>query len=138
MFEDSKGRMWLSMLGQGVFYYDGTQMIPFSDPALAQQNLFVYSITEDHDGQIWLGTQLGPRLYDRDLHPQTAPSAGKVLSLLADREGTLWLGSDGEGLFCWRNGQMTNFRKANGLADDHVTALFEDLEGNLWVGTRGG
>jgi ligand-binding sensor domain-containing protein/signal transduction histidine kinase len=138
MFEDSKGRVWLSMLGQGVFYYDGTQMVPFVDPALTNQNLFVYSIAEDHDGQIWFGTQLGPRVYDRDLHPKEGPAASKVFCMLADREGTLWLGTDGAGLFCWRNGEMTNFRKANGLADDHVTAVFEDREGNLWVGTRAG
>jgi signal transduction histidine kinase/ligand-binding sensor domain-containing protein len=138
MFEDSKGRVWLSMLGQGVFYYDGMRMVPFVDPALTNQNLFVYAIAEDHEGQIWFGTQLGPRLYDRNLHPKEAPHAGKVLCMVADREGTLWLGTDGEGLYCWRNGEMTNFRKANGLADDHVTALFEDREGNLWVGTRAG
>jgi ligand-binding sensor domain-containing protein len=138
MFEDSKGRVWLSMLGQGVFMYDGAQMVPFSDPALTNENLFVYSIAEDHKGQIWLGTQMGPRVYDREFHLQTPPDAGKVLSMLADRKGTLWLGTDGGGLFCWRNGELTNFRKANGLADDHVTALFEDREGNLWVGTRAG
>jgi ligand-binding sensor domain-containing protein len=138
MFQDSKGRVWLSMLGQGVFYYDGKAMVPFTDPTLTNENLFVFSFAEDHQGQMWLGTQLGPRVFDRDLHAQASPGGSKILCLLADREGTIWLGTDGEGLSCWRNGEMTNFRKANGLADDHVTSLFEDREGNLWVGTRAG
>ena len=99
----------------------------------------MFGIAEDDDGQFWFATQYGLLLYDADFHTNASPAvAAKVLCVLADREGTVWIGSDGAGLFCWRHGELTNFRKSDGLADDHVTALFEDREGNLWVGTRGG
>jgi ligand-binding sensor domain-containing protein/signal transduction histidine kinase len=139
MFEDSKGRLWLSMLGRGLFYFDGAQMNPFPDPGITNLDTIVSSIAEDHDGRFWFATQYGLRVYDADFHTNESPAVpAKVLCVLADREGTVWIGSDGAGLFCWRHGELTNFRKSDGLADDHVTALFEDREGNLWVGTRGG
>jgi signal transduction histidine kinase/sugar lactone lactonase YvrE len=139
MFEDSQGRMWLSMIGQGVFYHDRGRMIPFPDSTLTNNDLFVYAITEDHSGRFWLGTQMGIHIYDRDFQPQPSlPVGPKTLCILEDRQGTVWFGSDGDGLYCWRNGEASHFGKADGLADDHVTALCEDREGNLWVGTRGG
>lgn len=139
MFEDSTGRVMLSLLGQGVFYYDGSRMIPFPDPDLTNKNTFVFGIGEDMEGRFWMAAQAGVRVYDRQLRLLPSPPIGpKCLCVLADREGTVWIGSDGDGLFCWRNGEVSNFRKMDGLADDHVTALCEDREGNLWVGTRGG
>ena len=140
MFEDTQGRIWFSMLGRGLFIYNGTRMIPFPDPALTNNNTIVYGIAEDRKGQFWFATQSGVRVYDADLHPQPGPPMDdqKITCILIDREGTVWMGSDGEGLFCWRHGRLTNFKKSDGLVDDHVTALLEDNEGNLWVGTRSG
>lgn len=140
MFEDSQGRIWFSMLGRGVFIYNGKRTIPFPDPALARNNTIVYGIAEDRKGQFWFATQSGVRVYDADFHLKTTLPIDnqKITCILADRKGTIWMGSDGEGLFCWRHGRLTNFRKSDGLVDDHVTALFEDSEGNLWVGTRSG
>ena len=139
VFEDSKRRIFFSLLEQGVFYDEGSRMARFPDPALTNKNMFVFGIAEDLEGRFWMATQAGVRVYDRELHLLPSPQiASKCLCVLADREGTVWIGSDGEGLFCWRNGELTGLRRINGLADDHVTVLYEDREGNLCVGTRGG
>jgi signal transduction histidine kinase/streptogramin lyase len=138
-FEDSHHRIWLSMLGKGVFYYDGTNMVAFPDASLADNNTFVFGITEDLEGQFWFAMQSGVRVYDRDFHRKAGPDlAPKMYRILADHEGTIWIGSDGNGLYCYRHGQLTVLQKSDGLADDHITALFEDSEGSLWIGTRGG
>jgi len=139
MFEDHKGRIWLSMLGRGLFFFEGAQMNPFPDPAITNQDTIVFGMAEDHDGQFWFATQYGLLAYDADFHPKAHPEVpAKIRCVLTDREGIVWIGSDGLGLFRWCHGELTNFRKSDGLADDHVTALFEDRDGNLWVGTRGG
>ena len=139
MFEDSKRRVWLSMQGLGVFYYDGLRMNRFPDPTLTNTQAMVFGIAEDREGQFWLATSVDVRVYDSDFHPQPRPAIySRARCMLADREGVVWVGTDGDGLFRCRRGELANFRKANGLVDDHVTALYEDREGNLWVGTRGG
>jgi diguanylate cyclase (GGDEF)-like protein len=61
-----------------------------------------------------------------------------VLSLLEDREGSLWIGTYAEGLNRRKDGRFTAFTPKEGLAHDTVNTLFEDRAGTLWIGTRGG
>ena len=62
----------------------------------------------------------------------------RVWSLAFDRDGNLWIGTDGGGLARLRDGALTTFDTRNGLTNDFVWALHEDREGSLWVGTNGG
>ena len=66
----------------------------------------VNAITQDHQGFIWFGTQEGLSRYngyriDNYYHDADEPeslSHDWVWTLLEDRDGTLWLGTDGGGL----------------------------------------
>ena len=80
------------------------------------------------EGQ-WLA-DAGERLWSVE-HPSP--------TCLETREGYLWIGSVGDGLFRYRtNGPAQHLTQTEGLGSDLVCALFEDAEGNLWVGTRAG
>jgi signal transduction histidine kinase len=64
---------------------------------------------------------------------------GRVIDLLEDRSGTLWVGIHDGGLMRVRDGRITRLTRRDGLADDSVLSLFEDRAGSVWVGTlRGG
>ena len=62
---------------------------------------------------------------------------GRVQSILADREGSLWIGTN-QGLVCWAGGKVERFPLTDPLATASVLALAEDREGDLWVGTETG
>ena len=58
--------------------------------------------------------------------------------LFEDREGTLWIGHDFEGLASYRNGVLTKYTTAEGLPSNAVRGIQQDRDGSLWIGTRGG
>jgi signal transduction histidine kinase/ligand-binding sensor domain-containing protein len=76
--------------------------------------------------------------------PRDAPvGPGWIWSVLEDREGQVWIGTGGGGLFRRRaDGAYDRFRHdpadARSLSDDYVVALLESRDGALWVGTRSG
>jgi signal transduction histidine kinase/ligand-binding sensor domain-containing protein len=59
----------------------------------------------------------------------------RIQSLFADREGTLWIGTNG-GLVRYADGQLEKFPVTDPLASASVLAILEDREGNVWVGTE--
>jgi ligand-binding sensor domain-containing protein/two-component sensor histidine kinase len=68
-----------------------------------------------------------------------ASSRAIVNGLCETRSGELWLGTYGNGLWCYQtNGATLHFAATNGLPNDFVRCFQEDHEGNLWIGTEGG
>jgi signal transduction histidine kinase/CheY-like chemotaxis protein/streptogramin lyase len=67
--------------------------------------------------------------------------AGVVRSILQDREGTVWIGTDG-GLCRYDGYEVKIFRnlpsQGDSLSANSVMALVEDRDGAIWVGTEGG
>jgi signal transduction histidine kinase/ligand-binding sensor domain-containing protein len=61
----------------------------------------------------------------------------KIQRLFADREGGLWIGTNG-GLARWVNGKVQRLPVTDPLASASVLSIMEDHEGNLWVGTETG
>ena len=59
----------------------------------------------------------------------------RIQVLLADREGTLWIGTD-DGMARWAEGRLERLPVTDALATASVLALMEDREGNIWVGTE--
>lgn len=61
----------------------------------------------------------------------------RIQTLLADRKGALWIGTNG-GLVRWSGGKLDRLPVTDPLASASVLSLMEDREGNLWVGTETG
>ena len=61
-----------------------------------------------------------------------------VESLTFDRDGNLWVGTLGNGLFRIRGNTVEHYGRAEGLSSDTVNDLFEDREGILWATTTNG
>jgi ligand-binding sensor domain-containing protein len=66
-----------------------------------------------------------------------------VISLLEDRNGSIWIGTYGNGLAKCTiddNGQLicTNYTQENGLSNNVIYGIQEDENGNIWLSTDNG
>jgi ligand-binding sensor domain-containing protein/signal transduction histidine kinase len=58
--------------------------------------------------------------------------AGRILRLFEDRQGALWIGTEGA-VARYAEGRFETLRARTGTAG--IEAFYEDREGNLWLGT---
>jgi diguanylate cyclase (GGDEF)-like protein len=104
----------------------------------------VTAIAQTADGYLWLGTREALVRFDgvrfTAFDTRTTPELGHdwVMSLLADDNGGLWIGTAGGGLVRMESGRFTRLTTEDGLPNEHVSAILEDRMGRLWIGTDGG
>ena len=83
-----------------------------------------------------------------EYHPYKldAPESGvidKILSFCLAKDGKIWLGSNGYGLYCYNYNKegktyVKSFTTNNGLANNTVKGIVEDNQGMLWIATDNG
>jgi signal transduction histidine kinase/ligand-binding sensor domain-containing protein/ActR/RegA family two-component response regulator len=75
----------------------------------------------------------------RNFGPESGLQPAQVLSVVRDREGSLWLGYSGRGLARWLGQEnWESFGEAEGLTDSQIWRVVRDRAGTLWVGTNNG
>jgi signal transduction histidine kinase/ligand-binding sensor domain-containing protein len=151
--------VWVGLLNDGVWKYDRSA---FSEPfPPAAFRGVVRTLYTDRSGDLWLGNYTGLFRWagDRVKRFTTEDGFGRayVVAITQDREGTIWCGTAGGELRCFRGGRFTTFRQTEAAsatgpgqrrADssgpppffgrERLWALHADREGPLWVGTLGG
>ncbi|MCE4539700.1 histidine kinase [Pelomonas sp. P7] len=86
----------------------------------------------------------GDRLVPYPLRSATRPAEAlpdrdiKANKLLRDRDGGLWIGSEGRGIVHLQEGRADAFSRSDGLSGNIACSLFEDREGNVWFGSDKG
>ncbi|MBV8857555.1 MAG: hypothetical protein JOZ02_11540 [Acidobacteria bacterium] len=99
----------------------------------------VFAMAQTPDGYLWLGSEFGLFRFDGVRFIPWQPPASQQLpekpySLLAARDGTLWIGTFA-GLATLKDGNLTQYPELYGK---FVTSLLEDREGTVWAGLLGG
>ena len=142
--------------------HSGAAGAPSNDVPPAEPPMFVvlnpdegkegvaFNVLLEDDKGIWCGTTLGlylldeaggtPRFHRIELGKAPAnPSQRSVGALLKDRQGAIWVATDGNGLYRLpATGPTERYGPAEGIPAYSLTSLLEDREGRIWVGTRAG
>lgn len=138
ILESRTGNIWIGSSYELYVYNDGKFVtIPISPG-------YITALTEDTLGRIWVGTHAGIHIFD-DMQLKQVDSISIsnglpnniISSLFTDHKANVWIGTI-DGLTCWNNGNMKNYKCTDGLADNHITTICEDRNYNLWFGTNKG
>jgi len=169
---DSGGNVWIGTILGGINMYSRhrQKFEDFQDhvhlPEEVRCRKLTYSFAEDSRGLMWVGSACGLELLDpekgRFISPLALPEVvrslkSSVYSMKFDRNGALWLGTNGDGI--WRFPDFSDYfdspfrqtggpaepdhfvftgDQASGLSSNLVWSIFEDSDGDIWVGTKGG
>jgi ligand-binding sensor domain-containing protein len=145
--EDSSGDIWFGcqMLcrrnGNSISHYMQEEMDhPSGDGVVALAAGAAGSVWVAMDG---VGPQLGVRHYSNGsflsyVVPGFDGATIRAATLLMDRNQTLWVGTESQGLYHIHGGHADHYGAAQGLTGERVNSIYEDREGNLWITTDKG
>lgn len=120
------------------------------DEGLSQST--VNSMIQDSKGFLWFGTEDGLNRFDgykfTVFRPSTVESGSishnYIWCIYEDKEGKLWIGTNGGGLNCFNPSTeiFLQFKfdsnNPDGISSNFIRSVYEDKKGNLWIGTQGG
>ena len=138
LYEDRSGTLWVGSHGNGIAQWrDGR----FRRLPARLSSGFVFAITQDARGGMWIGTDGGlNHLANGRIEAFTTKRGlgdDTVYAVVARRDGSVWAGTRG-GLSEIRNDVLRTYTTRDGLPSNAIRSLYEDRSGTLWIGTRGG
>jgi len=143
--EDREGSLWIAMVGSGLVRWIGRHQWESWTETEGLNHDLVWGIQRDVAGTLWAATESGLSRFDEKARhwapwPDPPLHGGRILSLLATRDGKLWAGLAPGGLLELDpgSGRRIVYGPANGLASKHAMRLAVDDDGHVWAATRDG
>lgn len=138
MYKDSRGRLWITT--NGGLYNIANGKITVA--ALNKRSLYalpaILSITEDKQKNIWLGTSNGAfRLNDSSLvycNKKNGLTDNTINRMLTDKEGNVWMASDGRGVFRFSGAQFSVLDETAGLPSAQIMSIAA-MGNRIYLGT---
>ena len=135
LYEDRTGNLWAGA-ASGLW-----QWKPGAPKRYAMPDSNVRSLLQGDDGKLLIAMSDGiVQLVNGRAAPYRGAGVTALRSglLFRDRDGGLWIGTLGQGLFHVHHGRTDVFTRRDGLSADYTASIFEDREGNVWVSTLEG
>lgn len=157
IIQDASGTIWLGTFFQGFFRYDplSQSFTTYRHSASNPNSLIfnsVWTIYEDRQGLIWLGTGRGLNTYDPvqqqftnrtslvSAFPGDIPACWVIYQ---DSSGSIWVAtSSGVYVYNESDNSVVQYKHQpndpTSIASSLVGAIYQDRLGNIWLGTDGG
>jgi ligand-binding sensor domain-containing protein len=134
--EDQAGRIWIPTL-TGLYIFANGRLTHLNSTDRLQGTALAFDSQELlHVGTIngaWLWSDRGSLESDAS---RRIP--GEITAMTRDRDGNLWVGTAGKGLYRVAGGEVSGFASGGAFSDNRILSIFEDREGSVWVGTASG
>ncbi|MFT3902189.1 MAG: two-component regulator propeller domain-containing protein [Niabella sp.] len=144
--EDRRGNIWVGTV-KGLNIYNKVKDAFERVAAMEVQNSCIYKVYEDVPGNIWIATyenglvckKAGTDEWVQYTTKNSHVSSNRIIAMLDDGMGDLWLGTDGGGLnkLDINSQKITSFAGRAGMPSV-VFGVLQDKKGGLWLSTNDG
>lgn len=134
LLQDRHGTVWVGTTG-GLARFNGNGFTHVTEEGAPRE--VVSTMLEDRAGTLWFGTPDGLFRYSSGRFSRLSREDGLVsnwiMDLYEDSSGSIWIGTNGEGMNRFRDGRIAAYRTSDGLWDGMAQVILEDRLGNLWI-----
>lgn len=138
---DDNGRFWLGT-NKGLLAFDPTKKKDTGSLFDPLEGIFIKHALVGDSSDFWALSAFGMIKIEGGQYKTIGKKQGfsdaRVNVIYEDREGSLWVGTDGEGIYKLTNETFTHFNQGHGLNSNPIAAISNDSYGNYYFGTYGG
>jgi signal transduction histidine kinase/ligand-binding sensor domain-containing protein/CheY-like chemotaxis protein len=144
--EDREGSFWIGYSGHGLARWLGREEWENFSELEGLSDSQIWRIVRDRRGDLWVGTNRGLFRGSTEagrwkFHRSDILGAWTVYGLLADPDGSLWLGTFQSGLnglvhYDPATGRKTVYPPPHPVPEFAISGLSQDASGSIWVTTR--
>lgn len=148
--QDSRGMIWISTYGNGLFVYNPTtdemdHLVSQIDGFSHINSNFLQYIIEDRSGGIWVSAEYSgishlevinkgaSRIFPESEYMSDRSNTIRVVARM--RNGNVWVTTRRGGLYEYDSHLHSTGKRQN--YQSNIYALKEDNRGTMWIGTRG-
>lgn len=140
IFQDDKGYLWMGTYG-GLSRYDGKSFVNYTKENGLIDNR-INCIVESPKRELYVGTLGGVNKLNgqsfSSIVLKSDLSKNQVTAMAFDKQGNLWMCTDGAGVCMYNGTSLVYYSETDGLINNYVRSVCTDKNGNVWFGTRGG
>ncbi len=155
IFSDTNNNLWVGTSGMGLWQIDASEVKlirhSVSSPRVDIAKSKIHAITEDNEGNLWLGIFLKgvfmipgrTNQFHTISYQQVGAGTlgtGCVMAIAEDANKSVWVGTDSDGIYQLNHqtGESTNYRLTTSgqtALPPAVSAMIFDDKNKLWLGT---
>ena len=145
LYKDNEGNIWFGTMESGTFRYDGKSFTRITED---DEIGTCRSVFQDNTGRIWITNNRFGLYYlegdsltnftkeylynNKDLKSNEFKTG--IQSIEQDKNGDLWFGTFGNGLWRYDGKKLTHYTIDNSLPIVTVKTIYKDKSGKLWFG----
>jgi ligand-binding sensor domain-containing protein/signal transduction histidine kinase len=98
------------------------------------------TISTDAGGDLWAPSSELFHVHGDTVTPRRIAGLRGVLirSIYHDRDHSMWIGTDGSGLYHVTPAATIHYETSDGLVNNYIRCVIESRDGTMWIGTDGG